>query len=362
MTTPMRWSLGAGPFAESAARWDALNDARTPSPLLHSDFIGPALTHFGTGAEKVMFGLEDGRPTCATIISRSNALVANVFQPSQAPVAAWVQDRPSNALCDDDALRGLASSVGATTMMFGISQLDPELVARPASSPTLHTLDSYDTSRVTIVGTFDDYWAARGKNLRANMKKQRNKLDGEGIVPRFDCITDPARVAEAIADYGRLEGASWKAGGGTAVSPDNAQGRFYRELFERFCARGAGRIHRCFYDDRLAAMDLCIVHGGVMVILKTSFDESIKGTSPAFLMRHDYFQPIFAGHTVDRIEFYGRVMEWHTKWTQEMRTLYHVTAYRWPWVAKLDGLRRAKAQRDAGATTAAPTVTEPADA
>lgn len=23
-------------------------------------------------------------------------------------------------------------------------------------------------------------------------------------------------------------------------------------------------------------------------------------------------------------------MEWHTRWTEEMRTLYHVNYYRWP--------------------------------
>ena len=358
----VRWSLvDASDFATHASRWDALNDARWRTPLLHSEFVGAALRHFGSGHERIAFAEEDRRTTCAAIFGPSGKFVADGFLPSQSPVALWVQDRASNALVDDDAIRALAARLGATTMMVGISQIDPEMIVRPGASTTLTTLDSYDTARVTITGSFDDYWAARGKNLRANMKKMRNKLDAEGIVPRFDCITDPAHVAAAIADYGRLETASWKASGGTAVSPDNAQGRFYRDLFERFCARGAGRIHRCFYDDRLAAMDLCVAHGGVMVILKTSFDETIKGTSPAFLMRHDYFQPIFAERTFERIEFYGRVMDWHTKWTQEMRTLYHVTAYRWPWVAKLDGMRRAKAQR-AATPEPTPAVSEAADA
>jgi len=358
----VQWTIvDASDFAASAARWDALNDAGTPSPLLHSDFIGPALAHFGSGGEKLVFGSDGEGGGVGAIVARSGSLVANVFQPSQAPIAAWVQHRASNALCDHDALRALAARLGATTMMINISQVDPELVARPDASTSLATSDSYDTGRVTIAGTFDAYWAARGKNLRANMKKQRNRLDAEGVALRFDCVVDPAQVVDAIADYGRLETASWKASGGTAVSVDNAQGRFYRDVFERFCARGMGRIYRCFYDDRLAAMDLCIVHAGVLVILKTSFDETIKGTSPAFLMRHDYFPRIFERQELARVEFYGRVMEWHTKWTQEIRTLYHVTAYRWPWVAKLDGLRRARAQAAAPAVLA-PATTESSDA
>ncbi len=232
--------------------------------------------------------------------------------------------------------------------MVGFSQLDPEHVARDAAARDDRVaIDYIATARVTVAGAFDDYWAARGKNLRSNMKKQRNKLEADGVDLRFDCVTRAADMASAIADYGRLETAGWKAGGGTAVSADNAQGRFYRDVFERFAARGAARVHRCFYGDQLAAMDLCIVHGDAMVILKTAFDETIRGTSPAFLMRHDYLPAIFAAGTPARVEFYGRVMDWHTKWTDEVRTLYHATAYRWPLVARLDAIRRARGARRA---------------
>ena len=344
------WKVVSGAaFATLAARWDALNDAGFRSPVLHSDFVGPLLVHFGDGSERIAIA-EDASGTLrrAAITVRSNALVHDTFQPSQAPIGLWLQDDGAGGLPDAATMSALAAALGATTAMVGLGQLDPELVARH-ESPDHVTLDYIDTARVTITGTFDDYWAARGKNLRANMKKQKNKLDGEGVALRFDCITDPAGVAEAIVDYGRLESAGWKASGGTAVSADNAQGRFYRDVFERFCARGMGRIHRCFYGDQLAAMDLCIEHHGVMVILKTAFDETIRGTSPAFLMRHDYFPGIFETKRLARIEFYGRVMEWHTKWSEEQRTLYHATTYRWPVVAKLDAMRRARSARRAAA-------------
>jgi hypothetical protein len=29
----------------------------------------------------------------------------------------------------------------------------------------------------------------------------------------------------------------------------------------------------------------------------------------------------------DRIEFYGRLMDWHLRWTDEVRTLYHVVCH-----------------------------------
>jgi CelD/BcsL family acetyltransferase involved in cellulose biosynthesis len=355
MTASIRWQVvDASNFASLAARWDALNEAGFRSPVLHSDFVAPLLTHFGDGSQRIAFVEDAGRWRRACIVTKTNAFVHDTFQPSQAPIGLWLQDDGANGLPDAATLSALAAALGSTTAMVGLNQLDPELVARPVggeadSQPV--TSDYIDTARVTIAGSFDDYWAARGKNLRANMKKQRNKLDSEGVALRFDCLTAVSDVAAAIVDYGRLESAGWKASGGTAVSADNEQGRFYRDVFERFAARGKARIYRCFYgqgfDERVAAMDLCIEHDGVMVILKTAFDESIRGTSPAFLMRHDYFPAVFAEGRLKRIEFYGRVMEWHTKWSEEVRTLYHATTYRWPVVARLDALRRARSARSA---------------
>ena len=46
-----------------------------------------------------------------------------------------------------------------------------------------------------------------------------------------------------------LESAGWKAGSGTAVAPDNAQGRFYRAMLEAFAARGQARIYRYRFGD-----------------------------------------------------------------------------------------------------------------
>jgi len=52
-------------------------------------------------------------------------------------------------------------------------------------------------------------------------------------------------------------------------------------------------------------------------------------------MRREYFPPIFDNHEAGRIEFYGKVMDWHTKWSDEIRTLYHVNAYRNALVARI---------------------------
>ena len=40
----------------------------------------------------------------------------------------------------------------------------------------------------------------------------------------------------------------------------------------------------------------------------------------------------------DLVEFYGKLMEWHTRWTDHVRTLYHINYYRWPWLSTVQQL------------------------
>jgi hypothetical protein len=64
-------------------------------------------------------------------------------------------------------------------------------------------------------------------------------------------------------------------------------------------------------------------------------------------MREEACRGLFGEGRFARIEFYGRVMEWHTRWTDQVRTLYHLNHYRWPLLAQLHGRLRERG----GATT-----------
>lgn len=229
----------------------------------------------------------------------------------------------------------LVSGLPRLTLGLGITQVDSRFHARPADTPTVRTQNYIQTAWVDIEGDFEAYWEARGKNLKQNTRKQRNKLQAEGTVTRLECITEVAEVAKAITDYGALESAGWKTAEGTAIHPDNAQGKFYRQMLEKFCAQGRGRIYRYWFGDKVVAMDLCILDEAAIVILKTTFDESYKALSPSTLMRQDEFAQLFEEAKFKRIEFYGKVMEWHTRWTTNSRDIYHATLYRWSLLKQL---------------------------
>ncbi|MBC7584826.1 MAG: GNAT family N-acetyltransferase [Tardiphaga sp.] len=352
----MSWTLKpASYFADFADRWQALNADTLASPLLALDWVRPLLREFGSARELVACHEQDGQVTAMAILTPRGRGAWETFQPSQAPIGLWMH-RPGVAIAPLTA--SLMRALPGFPLVLGLTQLDPDLTARPADAGRVRTLDYVQTARVTLAGSFEEYWAARGKNLRQNMKKQRNKLDKEGISTHLQCSTVPDDVAGVLADYGRLESAGWKADIGTAIHPDNAQGRFYQSMLEAFARRGAARMYRYWFGDRVVAMDLCIEGGDHLVILKTTYDESIKdGSSPAFLLRQDQFEQIFNEGRFRAIEFYGKVMDWHLKWTSEVRMLYHVNAYRFEGLAYLHGRR--KMQQEAAAAVAAPAPVTP---
>lgn len=333
----MSWTVvPAATLAAHLPRWNALHAAGAASPLLSADFVAAALEAFGSGAERLAWYEEAGRTRVMAILAPARAGRWNTFQPAQAPAGFWLQDDASSP---ERYLGGLLAALPGFPLMLGLTQCDPMLMARPADSDGIRTLDYIDTARITLAPGFEAYWQARGKNLRSNLKKQRKRLQTDGIETRLQVCTAAQDMTAAVADYGRLETGGWKAAAGSAVSEDNQQGHFYRQLLEAFARRGAARVYRYWIGERLAAMDLCVEGGGCLVVLKTAYDEELDKTlSPALLMREEACRDIFAEPRFDRIEFYGRVMEWHRRWTDEVRTMYHVNRYRWCVLAKLHKL------------------------
>jgi hypothetical protein len=156
----------------------------------------------------------------------------------------------------------------------------------------------------------------------------------KGISPELIVLRQPAEVAEGIREYGRLESSGWKGKNGTAVAEDNAQGRFYREMFEYFCARNEAAIYQYRLNGKVVASDLCLLRKGMMVVLKTAYDEGFEEFSPAQQMRRRIVQQSYAEQQVKVVEFYGPVEDWHLRWSDQIRTMCRLICFRHSWVEK----------------------------
>lgn len=320
----------------TARQWDALNAECQNLPFLETLFLLPLLKEFGTAEYCLCLGRNTDCLVAAVVVTRNGLGRWISAQPSQLPLGAVLI---KTGVPVADVCASLLCALPEFKLSLAFTQLDPAAIARPSASPCLSTLDYIDTAWVDINGEFADYWAARGKNLRQNLRKQRSKLAAEGKTLSLQELRLPGQMKQALLDYGQLEASSWKSELGTSIEPGNAQGRFYLSMLEGFAAAGRAVVYRYTLDDKVVAMDLCIESAGTLVILKTSYDSTEKSISPAFLMREEQFQRLFESRHLTRIEFFGRIMEWHTRWTDNSRTLFHCNAYRNAWVPKMLALR-----------------------
>jgi len=311
-------------LAEQRAQWDQLNQADTQLPLLDAQFWEIALRWFGTGKESLAWARVSGKIVAAGLFSPAQRLARNLFQPSQAPLGPWLLNQ-SQAIPEAELLQTLRQSFGKGCAAIGITQQDPLFRGPMPAQPALLKTPHITTPALTVTGSFKDFWEKRGKNLRKNMRRQRNRLERDGITTRLATVTDPGELALAVDRYAHLEQTGWKLGTGTAVTAEGDQGGFYRDLLSHYGTRGEARVYQYYFNAELVASDLCVRRNGTLIILKTAYDASIQNLSPGILMKEEVFQRLFEDSELKRVEFYGRVMERHLQWTSDVRDMYHLT-------------------------------------
>jgi hypothetical protein len=334
----MTWTFqpAADALESSLSEWDALNRARTNHILLDSGLVAPLLRYFGN--KEILLGINaDPKHAGMALLTPLGVGRWETFQPSQAPIGLIVFDYIDQS---GEGLQELTRSLPRHALQLSVLQQDPDYSSFPLQNieGQLERVDYIQTARITLNGTFEEYWKARGTNLRHNLARRRRRVSEKGYALEVVEIRSSAEVPAAIREFGVLESRGWKGREGTAISEDNAQGQFYRDVFEHFCDRKEAVIYQLKFNGKIAASDLCVFRGGMMVVLKTAYDEELNDFSPAFLMREEILPRLWADDRIQVVEFYGRVMEWHTRWSEEIRTLYHVNCMRHAWIEPLKKL------------------------
>ena len=332
-------------FEIHASRWDDLNREHGNHILLDSQFVGALVRHFAT--EDTLLAVSE-RPGARglVLLEPTRRRFPTTFQPSQGPLGLILLES------DDQAIPmslDLLAHLPGFALCLSVLHQDPAFTrfGDAKGSGRLRRIEYIDTGEVGIEGPFEAYWQSRGSNLRHNLARQRRRLVDAGRRLDFQVIRDPVRASECIATYGSLEASGWKASTGTAVGSDNAQGAFYRDMLERLMATHEAYVLHLELDGKVIASDLCVEREGMVVILKTAYDSSVPGLSPGLLLHEEAFRYWFDSGSVRGVEFYGGVLDWHRKWTDSFRRMYHLDLYRGRWAAwSVDLARRAKHWRD----------------
>ncbi len=326
-------------FSDYAPTWDAINKAGPDWPILDSAFFNIFLQKMGSGKEILACYKNPAEAGISAmgLFTETGKWGISTYQPAQAPLGAWICAPDANT---EKLTRALLECFPGRRMIAAITQQDPNFIARPTDSGILLTLDYLTTPAILVDGSYEEFLDSLSKQFRKNTRRWENKLAQRGITRRLEILSEPGDMAKAVDDFALLESSGWKGAAGTAVHPDSPQGELYRQIFSHFAGKGEAFVHRYLYDDRLVASDLCLRRNKILYIMKTTFDEAEKDTSPTQLMRLELLAEYFEKHDVARIESYGREKSWHKNTAQSRRAVYHVNVYRWPLIKAVHTLKR----------------------
>lgn len=349
----MTWSLYAASDAFDRHReaWDALNRASGNHVLLDAGFIATLIRHFGHPGLKLAVSQDPVRPGLM-LVEHVRGGFWRTFQPSQAPLGLALLGSRQD-VCGQ--MQRLIRALPGYALGLAVLQQDPDftcfgaLRAGVAVDSRVEVVEYIRTARLTLSGSFEDYWGSRDRRWARDLARQRRRLADRGARLELQVSRDPHEVADGVRDYGRLEQAGWKGEHGTAIAPDNVQGAFYREALEYFCARNEGVIYRLRLDGRTVAANLSIERDAMLIVLKITYDEAIPSLSPGHLLEEDMLRAVFREGRIKIEEYYGPFKTWQARWTDEVRTMHHLNFYRAAGVARARRLLKGVSGRLRGA-------------
>ena len=329
----MKWRFhpAEAGLTQEAESWNTVNRQSFEShPLLDTRFLLPLVGHFGTKNTKLAT-LEgaDCRHGALLVNARSPGIWSS-FLPSQAQIAPVVL--PPGRV---DALYPLMRQLPSPCWLLEIMRQDREYSCFRDGFPAgAERVVHARTMRVNLSTDFTSYWRSRPKGLRKHLRRYLKVIDELARPVTLRLVDSPSDAATALKRYGDLEVQGWKGASGTAVHADNVQGRFYADVLENFAHRRRAYVYELYFGDHLAASRLCIASDDMLVILKTTYDETLAHYAPGRVLLYRLLESEFRLRRHRAIEFYTNANKETLAWGSESRDVADVNLFRNGWVRR----------------------------
>ncbi len=313
-------------FETYRKEWDNLNANLYDShPLLNSDFIAPLIKYFADDNTHLAI-LSRGNSTQAMALLQKNNLIKwSSFLPSQLQISPVL-------FKDKDQAISLIKKLPFSVLMLDILAQDPlnsPFYGESAiSNNNLSRMQHAITMNIAIKGSFESFWDSRSNKLRHNISRYLRRLRDNGL--EFDLVINTGRteINDSLNRYGELESLGWKAANGTAISPDNLQGKFYSDILNSFSLSENAVVYELFINKRLAASRLVVKNNMMLIMLKTTYDENLKKYSVGRILLYLLIHNSFENKEIKYIEFYTNASKDQISWAGSTRSIEHVTVYR----------------------------------
>ena len=319
-----------------AAQWDALNARLTGgNPMLDSAFVTQLLARFGDGKEWLCWrerSERDGQAAAMCLLTRHRPGVWRSFLPAQAQLGPTL-------IGDPDDLHGLSAALPGTVLLVDLLCNDPRhgRLHLPGALPATWQRHAI-TMAIPLTGSFEDYWQQRPKKLRDNMRRYERRATMAHGKLELSMLTEPDAVRLAVARYAELEAKGWKAKLGTDLAALPQQLAFYGSVMAHHAALGQAAVVELHHDGQLAASRLVIVQGGLVIALKSTFDESKREWAPGRIMLTRFIKAAFEQWPGQQLDFYTNASSDQLEWAGSQRSIHDLSLYRGKFSASIGRL------------------------
>lgn len=347
-TSPdFRHVRSAPELRELAESWRAL-DAHVATPMQTFAWIAAcAETFAAVGELDVLVGCEgDNAVAAAPLLAARGQFsgrreLLNYYQ---------VYEPADVAFRDAESLAALADEL--------CKQRRPLLFERVfAASPLVAAIQSADIGAGRIIVRpqaatpwigLNESWAAPEQKLssrrRSDYRRAWRNAEQIGAVRMESHSPDPDDVDRLLDMAFDVERRSWKGRVGTALADDLA-GDFYRRYARSAAGRRQFRVELLHIGDKVAAMQLAVVHQNRYWVLKVGYDPQFQRASPGILLMVEGIKAAVA-EGLTTYELLGTVEAWIQVWTELERPCISLRYYpgNWRGAAALAGDLFAKAR------------------
>lgn len=325
----MVWTLtdAAQTFQAHRPLWDELNAAASNHILLDSRFVQLLLQHLGE--RRIILARDSSSSSPAMLLLFQQGQGAwSTFQPSQQPIGNLLFSNPARV---EQQVGELLRHLPGYPLLLGVMQQDPEhsCMSRSGTSPQIEPVAHIETGRISLKQNFDLYWHSRPDELRDGNARRRRRLEREGTQVQLRVLREPHSMEQGLRNYCHMETEGWKGACETAVNMADPQGKFYVSMMQALSASGESVIYELLFNGKPVASQLCILRGRMLISLKITFDIEYRRDAPGFLLQEAIIRHLHQERGVEVIEFYGRATDgWTLKWTDEIRSMFHLNFYR----------------------------------
>jgi CelD/BcsL family acetyltransferase involved in cellulose biosynthesis len=209
----------------------------------------------------------------------------------------------------------------------------------PADSPTIEAAHVAYGRRGVVFSKLrdpvpyirlDDAWREPASKLksrrRSDLRRAHRRAEAIGPTDVTVHAPGPHDVDDVLDAAWDVEARSWRARRHGALAQDPLRGPFFRTLARAAAEQGTLRVALLRAGEKAIAMQLAVVHGPAVFLLKVGFDEDHGKCSPGMLLTEATIRHA-AEAGLERYEFLGVVERWTSVWTDDVHDNVSLRAY-----------------------------------